>query len=161
VFYQELEEKVCSAGQAFEAAGSDNIVNLGEQYLACLEGYLSKLYEHPAAPGHAPPQPVSPSSYEAVASVREALRSEVDRMTAERDRVSVLVHSFKEMSVGDAVETLNAQRYKGRDTWRIRGGVVTDGGRERMSVEQAVDAAGFLRREAYVSRSGRTELADK
>lgn len=154
VFYRELEEELRGAGRAFEAAGSEDIVEMGEQYLARLEEYLSKLYEHPATPGHNL-QPAPSSSYEAVAAMREAVRGEIERTTAERDRVSALLYSFTEMTVGDAVETLNAQKYRGRDTWRLRAGVVTDGGGESMGIQEAVDAASLLRREEYIAGRAR------
>lgn len=158
MFYRELEEELRGVGRAFQVAGSEDIVELGEQYLARLEEYLTKLYEHPAAPGRNT-LPSPSSSYEAVSSMREAVRGEIERTAAERDRVSALLSSFTEIRVGDAVETLNAHGYKGRVTWRLRAGVVTDGGRESMSLQQAVDAAGLLRREAYVSRGGHTKSA--
>lgn len=157
MFNQELEEKVRSTRRAFDAATSVDIVASGEQYLTRLEEYLSKLYEHPAAPNHAPPQPGPSSSYEAVAAMTEAVRGVIEQTTRERDRVSALLVSFTEMTVGEAVETLNSRKYKGRDTWKLRAGVVTDGGGESMGLQEAVDAASLLRREEYIAGRARAE----
>lgn len=155
MFNRGLEEKVRSAGRAFDAAGGENIVASAEQYLARLDEYLSDLNEHPAAPGHAPPQPGPSGSYEAIAATREALRGAIEQAGRERDRVSALLASFTDTTFGQAVETLNALRYKGRDTWRLRGGVVTDGRGESMNLQEAGEAALRLRREEYVAERAR------
>jgi hypothetical protein len=150
VFNQELEEKVRSARRAFDAATSEDIVVSGEHYLARLEEYLRDLYEHPGAPGHNL-QPAPSSSYEAVAAIKESVRNALEQAERERDRVSALLDSFIETTVGEAVETLNALKYKGRDTWKLRAGLVTDGDGESMSTDEAAEAALRLRREEYVA----------
>jgi hypothetical protein len=155
VFNQELEEKVRSAGRAFDAATSEDIVESGKQYLARLEEYLSELYEHPAAPGHAPPQPGPSGSYEAIAATREALRGAIEQEERERDRVGALLGSFTETTFGEAVGTLNALKYKGHDTWKLSGGVVTDGVGESLSLQEAGEIALRLRREEHVAGRSR------
>ena len=149
MFNQELEEKVHSARLAFAAATSEDIVALGRQYLVRLEEYLSNLYEHPGAPGRNL-QPAPSSSYKAVAAIKETVRGAIEQAERERDRVSELLDSLTETTIGEAVETLNAQKYKGRNTWRLLAGAVTDGDRERMSMQEAGEVALRLRREAYV-----------
>ncbi len=157
MFNQELEEKVRRAKRAFDAATSEDIVASGEQYLARLEEYLTDLDEHPASPSHPPPQPGPSGSYEAIAAMREALRAAIEQAERERDRVSALLNSFTETTFGEAVQTLNALKYKGRGTWRLSGGVVTDGGGESMNLEEAGEVALRLRREVYVAGRARAE----
>lgn len=150
MFNQELEEKVRSAARAFDAATSEEIIAAGKQYLARLEEYLRYLYEHPGAPGHNL-QPAPSSSFEAVAALKEAVRGAIGQAERQRARVSALLDSFTETTVGDAVETLNAQKYKGRDTWKLRAGAVTDGGGESMSIDESGEIALRLRREEYIA----------
>lgn len=150
MFNQELEEKIRSARRAFDAATSEDIVTSGEQYLARLEEYLRYLYEHPGAPGHNL-QPAPSSSYEAVAAIKESVQNAIGQAERDRDRVSALLDSFTETTVGEAVETLNAMKYTGRDTWKLRAGVVTDGVGGSMSIGEAAEAALRLHREEYVA----------
>lgn len=151
-----MEEKVQSARRVFNEATSDDIVASGEQYLARLEEYLRYLYEHPGAPGHNL-QPAPSSSHEAVAAIKESVRSAIEQAGRERDRVGVLLHLFTETTLTEALGTLNAQKYKGRDTWRLRAGVVTDGDGESMSMKEARETAFRLRREEYIAGRTRAE----
>jgi hypothetical protein len=155
-----LEEKVWSAKRAFDEATSDDIVASGEQYLARLEEYLRYLYEHPGAPGHNL-LPAPSSSYEAVSAIKDAVRGAIDQAERARNRVSVLLDSFTEITRGAAVETLNAQKYKGRDTWRLWAGAVTDGGGESMSTDEAAEIALRLRREEYIAGQARGADGDE
>lgn len=85
------------------------------------------------------------------------MRGAIEQAKCERDRVGTLLDSFTETTFGEAVQTLNALKYKGRDTWRLSGGVVTDGCGESMNLQEAGEVALHLRREDYVAGRARAE----
>ena len=73
-----------------------------------------------------------------------------------RRGTEALFRSLTSVSGYEAVETLNRQKYKGHDDWELRaGGVARFRGNiaeERMTVLEAVNTAGLLRREEHVAR---------
>jgi hypothetical protein len=154
VIYPELEEKLRRSELAFGDATSENIIELGERYLALLEEYIRELYAHPGAP-NSNLEPGPSSSWEIVNRIKESVSEALSYAARERDRVSALLGYFNEMTVGEAVVTLNRQKYQGRDDWTLHLGVVraADSGEDKaMTKQAAVDAASLLRREEYIAR---------
>jgi hypothetical protein len=162
MLYPKLEEKLRDAGRAFDRATTENIIGLGEQYLALLDEYRSKLYDHPGAP-NSNLSPAPSSSWEAVADIKRAVRDAIDNTVKEYDRIAALLHSFTEMSGHEAVETLNGRRYKGHGDWKLNAGLVSPAGNDRdvMTIQEAVDAASLIRREEYIALSTASKGAAK
>ncbi|HEY0003844.1 MAG TPA: hypothetical protein VGB17_03455 [Pyrinomonadaceae bacterium] len=59
------------------------------------------------------------------------------------------------MTIGEAMETLNNQKYKGRNSWQFGVGGITDGIGNTLSLQEAVDVASLLRREEYIAQKKR------
>lgn len=151
MLYQDIKEELHRARRDFETATVDNIIELGRLYLALLEKYLRELRGHPNAPGRHL-LPASSSSYEAIDGMRKVIQSEIEQTEIERDRIDALLDSFEEITFDEAVEMLNRQKYKGRDTWELRAMEVTDRSGNTMSVQEAAEVALLLRREEYIIR---------
>jgi hypothetical protein len=155
MLFPELEERMHHSRHALKHATSDNIIELCKQYLALLTEYRAELYKLPDTLG------VNRWSgsflWEDTDSARKAIRAAIEDMTRERRRAGALLLSFTSVSGHDAVETFNRQRYRGHDDWELRAGGVArfsgDVAGERMSVQEAVDTAGLLRREEHIARS--------
>jgi hypothetical protein len=151
----ELEGKLRAAGLALDGATSGNIVELCKQYLAVLAEYRSELYRLPDTLDLRP-GPTSSSSREDIEGVRKAVRSAIERTTQERRRTEALLFSFTAISGYGAVMTLNRHKYEGGDDWQLNSGGVSlrDGsGGKRMTIQEAVETAGLLRREEHVAGS--------
>lgn len=150
----ELEVRRHRARRALDAATSGNIVELCQQYLALLAEYRAELYKLPDTLGI--DQWSGSFLWEEVGSVRNALRAAIENTVRERNGTEALLRSFTSVSGYEAVETLNRQKYKGHDDWELRAGRVArfrgDIAEERMTVLEAVDTAGLLRREEHVAR---------
>jgi hypothetical protein len=156
MLYQDIKETLHRARHDFETATVDNIIELGRQYLALLEKYLRELRGNPNAPGRHL-LPASSSSYEAIDGMRKVIQGEIEQAEQERDRVGAALDYFDEVSGNDIVEVFNRLKYKGRDSWKLRGFNVLDGSGDTMSIVEAARAAGRLRREEYVARRASSE----
>jgi hypothetical protein len=91
MLYPSLEKKLRSVRHAFETATSENIIELGKEYLALLEEHHSKLLGHPGAPGGGL-QPASSSSYEIVHNTQETVRNLLTQTEQERGRVETILN---------------------------------------------------------------------
>jgi hypothetical protein len=152
LIYLELEEKISDAKRAFETATSENIIELGEQYLALLEEYHRKLLAHPGSPtGNLQPGPSS--SYEEVHRIKEAVRNALDQTLQEYSRVQAILGRFTEMTLHEAMETLNSHNYKGCNNWKFGEGGITDGSGNVLSLQEVVDIASLLRREEHIAQN--------
>jgi hypothetical protein len=151
----EFEERRRGARHALDGATSDNVVELCKQYLALLAEYRAELYKFPDTLGIK--QWSGAFLWEDVGHVRKAVRAVIENVTRERNGAEALLLSFISVSGYGAVETLNRQKYQGHDDWELRAGGVAryrgDLAGERMSVLEAVNLAGLLRREEHVARS--------
>jgi hypothetical protein len=152
---QELEESRQRARRALDGATSENVVELCRQYLAQLAEYRAGLFKLRDTLGiNRPPGSFLP---EGVGGARKAVRAALENVTRERNATEALLISFTSVSGYEAVETLNRRKYKGHDDWELRAGrVARNGGDfpdERMTVLEAVDLAGLLRREEHVART--------
>lgn len=155
MLYPSLEEKLRDARLALGGATSGNIIELCKHYLALLAEYRGELYRLPDKLD-LNPRPSSSSSRADVDGTRKAIRAAIEHTTQERHQTEALLLSFTAVSGYAAVETFNRQRYKGRGDWKLSAGGVSfsDGvGGLRMTIQEAVETAGLLRREEHVARN--------
>ncbi|MGA9993965.1 MAG: hypothetical protein WBP93_01060 [Pyrinomonadaceae bacterium] len=158
MLHPKLEEKLRSATLALDRATSENIIELCKQYLALLAAYRDELYKLPDTL-ELNLRSRSTSSPEELNRIRKAVRAAIERTTHERNRAEALLLSFTTISGYGAVETFNSQKYKGRDDWQLSASGVSasDGaGTQRMTMQEAVEAASLLRREQHVATSAAT-----
>ena len=150
--YPQLEEKLQVSKDALERATSDNIIELCKQHLALLDAYRSRLYELQPGPRQQPPTMSEPEEV----PYRKAIREAIEETTHERNRINVMLLSFTTVSGYEAVEIFNQRKYEGHDDWELRAsGVKFRGGDngDLMTVQEAVDVAGMLRREAHLEQN--------
>jgi hypothetical protein len=151
--YPQLEEQLSHARHDLQLATSENIIDLCKHYLALLSEYRSKLYELQGTPG-INQQSASPTSPEDVGDTRRAIRAAIENTTKERNETEMLVLSMTTVSGYEAVEIFNRRKYEGHNDWELRSsGVKFSGGSDRdlLTIQEAVDIAGLLRREELVA----------
>jgi hypothetical protein len=154
MLYPQLEERLQASKHALNRATSESIVEQCKQYLAVLAEYRSQLYDLQVTPG-LNQQSASPSLTEEVPD-RKTIREAIERTTRERNRTQLLLLSFTTVSGYEAVEIFNQRKYEGHDDWELRAsGVKFRGGDngDLMTVQEAVDVAGMLRREAHLEQN--------
>jgi hypothetical protein len=154
MLYPQLEEKLSRARLALKRATRENIIELCKRYLAVLAEYRSKLYELQWTSRTR--QRFASSSPENLALTRRAIRMAIENTTKERNGTEMLLLSFTTVSGYEAVEIFNRRKYEGRDDWELRAcGVKPSGisGRDLMTIQEAVDIAGLLRREEHVAQN--------
>ncbi len=157
MLYPQLEEKLHASRQAVNRATSETIVRQCKEYLALLADYRSQLYELQGTPG-LNEQSTSASLTEEVPD-RKTIREAIERTTRERNRTQLLLLSFTTVSGYEAVEIFNQRNYEGHDDWELRAsGVKFRGGEnsDLMTVQEAVDLAGLLRREDHLAQNAST-----
>jgi hypothetical protein len=150
--YPELEENLRRNKLAVEQAGCENVVELCRKYLRLLTEYRDELYKFRGTPEINSYQ--GDLSKEKVDRLRKEIRFAVTSATEERNRIEALVKSFTVISGYEAIETLNRQKYKGHGSWNLKAGGVKFGDEadaDKMTVLEAVETAGKLRREEYVA----------
>ena len=139
---------------ALSKATSDNIDELCRNYLKLLTEYRDRLYELRGIPEINLKQASSTHGRELVEQTRKAVRAAVEITVRERNATESLLESFTSISGYEAAQTFNQLNYKGFSAWELRakGIRLKDGaGDEAIPVEEAVNLAGKLRREAYVA----------
>ena len=154
MLYPQLEERLQASKHALNRATSESIVEHCKHYLAVLAEYRSQLYDLQVTPG-LNQQSASPSLTEEVPD-RKTIREAIERTTRERNRTQLLLLSFTTVSGYEAVEIFNQRKYEGHDDWELRAsGVKFRGGDngDLMTVQEAVDVAGMLRREAHLEQN--------
>jgi hypothetical protein len=147
-----INESVLKAELSLERATSGNIVELCQNYLLLLTEYRDQLLELRGLP-EINLQITTAFARELVQQSRNAVRKAVEITVRERNRTEALLNSFTTINVHDAAETFNRLRYLGAVNWETGpGGVRFSGDEEpvQMTVREAVEMAGRLRREAYV-----------
>ena len=153
MLYPELEEKLQNTSRALDGASSENIIELCKQYLALLAEYRSHLYKLPHTfsldqrSAHGP-------SREDLSDTRNVVRAAIENTTQERNRTEMLLLSLTTVSGYEAAKIFNRLKYMGHDDWELKASGVkfSDGtSRDLLTVQEAVDVAGLLRRDEYVA----------
>ena len=145
MLYPQLEQRLQASEHALKSATSESIVEQCKQYLALLAEYRGRLYELQGVP----------SLTEEVPD-RKTIREAIEATTRERNKTQLLLLSFTTVSGYEAVEIFNQRKYEGHDDWELRAsGVKFSGGDDSdlMTIQEAVDLAGMLRREDHVSQN--------
>ena len=154
MLYPQLEEKLQASKRALNRATSESIIERCKHYLALLAKYRSRLYElQDVTTGS---QQSASTSLPEDAPDRKTIREAIERTTQERNRTQLLLLSFTTVSGYEAVEIFNRRKYEGHDDWELRAsGVKFRGGEncDLMTVQEAVDLAGLLRREDYLAQN--------
>ena len=160
MLYPELEEKLHWTRRALEGANSENIIELCKRHLALLAEYRSHLYKlrHTSSidqrSGHVP-------SPEDLNDTRKVVRAAIENTTQERNRTEMLLLSLTTVSGYEAVKIFNRLNYLGHVDWELRAsGVKFSGGgnRDLLTIHEAVNIAGLLRRDEYIAaQSGQEE----
>lgn len=148
-----VNEKLIKAEFALNQANSGNIVDLCRDYLQVLTEYRDELYKLRGVPEINLQQP-SLLARELVEQVRKAIRSAVEITTRERHRTESLLASFISISGYEVVNTFNRLKYRGFDNWELKANSVNsqnNGGYEQIAIQEAVETASLLRREAYIT----------
>ena len=154
MLYPQLDQRLQASKQAVNRATSESIVKECKEYLALLAEYRSRLYELQVTPGPSQ-QSASPSLTEEVPD-RKTIREAIEKTTRERNRTQLLLLSFTTVSGYEAVEIFNRRNYGSHDDWELRAsGVKFRGGNngDLMTIQEAVDLAGLLRREDYLAQN--------
>jgi hypothetical protein len=151
--YPQLEQQLAQARHDLRQATSETIIHLCKHYLALLSVYRSKLYELQGTSA-INQQSASPTSPEDVSDSRRAIRAAIETTTKERNGTEMLLLSMTTVSGYEAVEIFNRREYEGHKDWELRSsGVKFSGGtgRDLLTIQEAVDIAGLLRREELVA----------
>lgn len=149
-----VDDGLVAAEQSLNQATGENVVQACRKYLLLLTAYREKLYQLRGMPEICLQQS-SLLARELVEQTRKAIRSSVEATTEKRNEIESLLKSFTSISGYEAAETLNDFNYEGFDNWEFRASGVRlkNNRRERLlSVQEAVETAARLRREAYVAR---------
>lgn len=158
--YPELEWKLQHSQRDLKGATSENIIERCEQYLALLADYRSQLYKLQGTSG-IDQRFQSSSSPENVKDTRKVVRMAIENTTQERNRTEMLLLSLTTISSYEAVEIFNRLKYMGHIDWELRASGVkfSDGtGRDLLTIQEAVDIAGLLRRDEYVAAQAFKEM---
>lgn len=153
MLYPELEEKLQNTRRALEAANSENIIELCKQHLALLAEYRSHIYKlrHTYSIDQ---RSVHGPSPEGLNDTRKVVRAAIENTTQERNRTEMLLLSLTTVSGYEAAKIFNRLKYMGHVDWEVRASGVkfSDGSsRDLLTIQEAVDIAGLLRRDEYVA----------
>lgn len=146
-----INEDLLKAELALEKASADDVVELGITYLEKLKEYREQLHQLGGIPEISFAQQ-SRLGRELIEQSRKAVRAAIEVTTNERNRVESLVDSLTMINGWDAATTFNRLKHKDSTDWELAGAevrIASNG--ERMTVTEAVETAGKLRREAYIS----------
>jgi 5'-3' exonuclease len=149
-----VNEKLLNAESALNQADSGNIIELCRNYLAVLKEYRDELSKLRGAP-EISFQKSSPLAREMTDQVRKAIRAAIEITTSERNLTESLLESFTSISGYEAADTFNYLRYKGFDNWEMQSGGVRPketGEDAIIGIQEAVETASRLRREAYITQ---------
>lgn len=147
-----VNENLLNAEGALNRAESGNLIELCQKYLLLLNEYREELFKLRSAPEINPRQS-TPLARELTEQVRKAIRSAVEITTRERNHTENLLESLTAISGYEAAETFNQLKYKGFDNWEMRSSGVRVGGDggELLTIQEAVEKAGLLRRQEYIT----------
>lgn len=149
-----VTENLVKAEYALGQADSSNIIELCRNYLQVLSDYRKELFELRGKPEIMLSNASLPER-EFTEQVRKTVRAAIENTTKERNKIESLLKSFIAINGYEAVETFNSVIFRGFDNWKLRANSITTGNGEsdgQMSMQEAVEAASMLRREAYIDR---------
>lgn len=147
-----VNKRLLESEIALAQADSGNIIELARAYLQILGEYREELYKLRGVPEINLKQP-SPLARELTEQVRKAIRAAVEITTRERNKTEMLLESFTSLSGYDAIDTFNRLKFKGVDNWELGANAIhskNSAGNEQLTIQEAVDTASMLRREAYI-----------
>ena len=147
-----INENLLKAEVELNHADSDTIIECCRNYQQKLTAYRDELYKLRGVSEISLQQP-SALARELTEQVRKAIRSALEITTRERNQTELLLESFISINGYKAAETFNQLKYHGFDNWELKANSVRSesiGADGQMSIQEAVDTAGRLRREAYV-----------
>jgi hypothetical protein len=150
MLYPALEEKLRQAEQLLRRANSETILPLCKEYLGLLAEYRTQLYELQGVSGITRPDGATPEIGD-----RKVIREAIEQTTNARNRTEKLLLSFTTVSGYEAVALFNRLKYEGHDDWELRASGIkfrVGTNADLMSIQNAVDLAGLLRREEYISQ---------
>jgi hypothetical protein len=153
MLYPELEDKLQSTRHALERANSENIIELCKQHLALLAEYRSHLYKLRQTYS-IDQRLVHVRSPDDLNDTRKVVRAAIERTTQERNTTERLLLSLTTVSGYEAAKIFNRLNYLGHVDWELRAsGVKFSGGssRDLLTIHEAVNIAGLLRRDEYVA----------
>jgi hypothetical protein len=145
-------EHLKKAELALSQANSDNIIELCRNYLLQLNTYRDELCQLQNMPEINLNQRSS-IKRELIEQSRKAIRSTLEFMVSERNKTQSLLDSLTSISGYQAAATFNQLKYKGFDNWEMQSSGIRlkdTNDDEFMTIQQAVETAGNLRREAYL-----------
>ena len=148
-----VNENLLKAEFALNQANSGNIIELCRNYLQMLNEYRDELYKLRSSP-EISLQQSTPLARELTEQVRKAIRSAIEITTRERNKTESLLESFTSISGYEAIDTFNRLKYKGFDNWELGANSIRsgdNGSSGQMTMQEAVDTASLLRREAYIT----------
>ena len=149
-----VNENLLNAESALNKADSGNIIELCRKYLILLNTYRDELSKLRGAP-EISFQMSSALARELTEQVRKAIRSAIEITTRERNQTESLLSSFTSISGYEAVATFNQLQYKGFDNWELQASGIRSKRNtedELIAIQEAVETAGLLRREAYIDK---------
>jgi hypothetical protein len=148
-----VNENLLDAEIALSRAESTNLVAHCRKYLQLLTEYRDELYKLRSSPEISLQKQTSPLARELTEQVRKAIRSALEITTRERNQTEHLLESLTAISGYEAADTFNHLKYKGFVNWEMRAsGVQAKGDNDAlMPVHEAVERAGILRCEQYVT----------
>lgn len=148
-----VNENLIKAEYKLKQANSGNIIELCRDYISFLIEYRDELYKLRGTP-EISLQQTSPPAREHTVQLRKEIRTALEKTTRERNQTESLLESFTSISGYEAVKTFNQLEYKGFADWELRANQVrlkNDTNNERLTVQEAVDTASQLRRDAYIT----------
>lgn len=148
-----VNENLQNAAAALQKGTSENVVQLCRDYLLLLSKYRDGLYQLRGTP-EVCLQQSSMVARELVEQTRKAIRTSLETTTKERNETEALLKSLTSINGYEATRTFNQLAYLGFDNWELKAGGVRspdDRSEQHLSIQEAVAAAGNLRREAYAA----------
>ncbi len=148
-----INEQLLKAELALSKATSDDIVRLCRDYLRLLSEYRDQLYKLRGIPEINLAQSSS-LGRELIEQARKAVRAAIEITVREHNSTEALLESFVSIKAHEAADTFNLLAYKDATNWEtFSGGICSANGKttSQMTVEEAVETASRLRREAYVA----------
>lgn len=147
-----VNEKLNNAEFSLNKAGSENVVEVCQQYLKLLTEYRDDLYKFRGTQ-EINPHPSSALLAELVEQTQKVIRTEEETIIQKSKQIESLLNSFITISGYEAVQTFNRLEYKGFNDWELRESEVRlkdDLNSLKFTVQEAIEIASELRRKAFV-----------